>query len=107
MTRHALALGLIASLAACAQSPDAIAPAILPAGSYDALTCDAAMTERLILATSIDTLSRQQRDAVAGDALGVLIFGVPLSSLSGGDKAGLLAVEKGKALALDARLRRC
>jgi hypothetical protein len=53
------------------------------------------------------SLESQQRSAVAGDAVGVFLIGVPVSSLTGGDKAGLIAAEKGKVLALDSRLSTC
>jgi hypothetical protein len=44
---------------------------------------------------------------VAGDAVGVLLIGVPVSSLTGGDVSGQIALEKGKIAALDARLLSC
>jgi hypothetical protein len=44
---------------------------------------------------------------VAGDAVGVLLIGVPVSSLTGGDVSGQIALEKGKIAALDARLLGC
>ena len=55
----------------------------------------------------IDALSSQQRSAVAGDAVGVFLIGVPMSSLTGGDKAGEIATAKGKMNALEARLLSC
>jgi hypothetical protein len=42
-----------------------------------------------------------------GDAIGVFLIGVPVSSLSGGDKEGLIAAAKGKELALQNRLLGC
>lgn len=41
-------------------------------------------------------LEKQQSSAATGDALGVFLIGVPTTSLTGGDKAGEIAVEKGK-----------
>ena len=95
------------TLAACAQSPDSIAPVSMPGGMYDSYSCHAAHAEHTRVAASLAALESQQRAAVAGDAVGVFLIGVPMSSITGGNKAGLIAAEKGKVLALDARLKRC
>lgn len=102
-----LALPAILAVAACAQSPDAIAPVAMPGGMYDHLSCQAAQAKRAAVGSRLSALESQQRGAVVGDAIGVFLIGVPTSSLTGGDKAGLLATEKGKAVALDARLAMC
>lgn len=102
-----LAVPAMLALAACASSPDAIAPATMPGGMYDHLSCSAARAEKSALGTRLAALESQQRSAVVGDAIGVFLIGVPAASLTGGDKAGLLATEKGKAVALDARLSLC
>jgi len=76
-------------------------------GAYSNVSCSKA---RSLLATEQQTLSvltDAQNGAVAGDAIGVLLIGVPVSSLSGGDKAGDIATSKGKIVALEARLTRC
>jgi hypothetical protein len=56
---------------------------------------------------TLATREAAQRSAVTGDALGVFLIGVPMSSLSGGDKAGQIGASKGKVLALEARLAGC
>lgn len=101
-------LGLAAALtlAACAQSPSAIAPA--PMGNaFAATTCDSARAmaanERAVLAS----LSSAQKGAVVGDAIGVFLIGVPVSSLTGNDREGDIASSKGKLQALEARLASC
>ena len=106
--RFAAPLGLATLLlGACAKSPDAIAPIAMPADMYANMSCAAARAEVGAVAARLIALSDQQRQAVTSDAMGVFLFGVPLGSLTGADKEGLLATEKGKALALDARLARC
>lgn len=106
MHRTILALTAAASLAACAQSPDAIPPVSM-GNAFASIPCAEARnmltTERQTLAS----LEAAQRAAVTGDAFGVLLIGVPMSSLSGGDKAGHIGASKGKVLALDARLAGC
>lgn len=107
MIRPAAALCAAAALAACAQSPDAIAPVAMPGGMYDHLSCQSAGAERARVAQTLAGLESLQRSTAASDAVGVFLIGVPMGSLTGGDKAGQIAAEKGKALALDARLARC
>lgn len=97
---------LAALTAACAKSPDAIAPVSM-AGAYDDMTCQRASTTLQMEQQKLASLSAAQSSAVAGDAIGVFLIGVPVSSLSGGDKAGDIAATKGKILALDARLQTC
>ena len=102
-----LATTAAALLAACAQRPDAIAPATMPAGMYSAASCSQARAELAQVSQSLAAMEQQQNSAATGDALGVFLIGVPTSSLTGGDKAGQIAVEKGRKLALEARLRGC
>lgn len=94
-------------VSACAQSPDSIAPVAMPGGMYDHLSCSDAVATRASIGQQLASLEAAQRQAVTGDAIGVFLIGVPTASLTGGDKAGLIAAEKGKAQALDARLLRC
>lgn len=102
-----LAAATAFALSACAPSPDSIAPISMPGGMYDRMSCQAAFAERNRLSQSLAALESRQRSAVAGDAVGVFLIGVPMSSLTGGNQAGLIAAEKGKLLALDARLAGC
>lgn len=93
-------------LAACAQSPSAIAPVSMGA-AYDGITCQRAMVERQQAASALAALSSKQQGAVVGDAVGVLLIGVPVSSLTGNDVSGQIALEKGRIASLDARLLAC
>lgn len=102
-----LTLAAAAALAACAQSPGSIPPAAMPDGSYAHLTCGEAAQEHKVVTDQLSALEGKQRGAVAGDAIGVLLIGVPVSSLVGGDQEGNIAVAKGRVLALEARLGGC
>lgn len=95
------------ALAACAPAPDAIAPVAMPSGMFDHLSCQQAAAERDRLGQRLAALESRQRSAAAGDAVGVLLIGLPVSSLTGSDAQGLIAAEKGKLAVLDARLGRC
>lgn len=101
-----LGLAAVLTLAACAQSPDAIAPVSM-SGAFDGMSCQAARSALIAERQTLASLDSAQRSAVAGDAVGVLLIGVPVSSLTGGDKAGLIAASKGKVLALETRVAEC
>lgn len=92
---------------ACAKSPSSIAPAAVPVELYKNLSCTDAPSERERIANNLASLETQQRQAVVGDAIGVFLIAVPVSSLFGGDVSGLIATERGKLLAIDARIREC
>lgn len=104
LTTACISMGL---LAACAKSPDSIAPVAMPDSMYSSMSCSRAKSEYSTVTQNLAALEADQKSAVAGDAVGVFLIGVPLSSLSGGDKAGLIATEKGKKLSLESRLARC
>lgn len=106
MKRIIPSLTAAAALAACAQSPDAIAPVSM-AGAFDGMSCQSARSALIAERQTLASLDSAQRSAVAGDAVGVLLIGVPMSSLTGGDKAGLIAASKGKVLALETRIAEC
>jgi len=94
------------AVSACAKSPDSIAPVSM-AGAYDNISCKKAQTLLNQEQTNLNALSAAQKSAVTGDAVGVFLIGVPMSSLSGNDKEGSIATSKGKILALEARLQSC
>jgi len=104
--KHYLALAALPLIAACAQSPSSIQP-VSYGNAFAAVACNQAradlVNERQVLAA----LESKQKGAVAGDAIGVFLIGVPVSSLTGGDVAGSIAASKGKVLALEARLASC
>lgn len=107
MNRAIIFTAAIASLSACAPRPDAIAPISMPTGMYMHLSCDAARTEYATTTEALIALEKKQRGAATGDAIGVVLLGVPASSLAGGDKSGQIAAEKGRKIALEDRLNRC
>lgn len=53
---------------------------------------------------ALSAVSKQQQDAATGDAMGIFLVGVPVSSTFGGDKEGQVAVSKGKVNAIEANL---
>lgn len=99
-------LVLALALAACAASPDKIAPVSM-GSAYAGVSCSRASAERAAAAEALAALEDRQRDAARNDAIGVILIGVPVASLSGNDAAGEIGLEKGRVAALDARLAGC
>ena len=93
-------------IGACAKDPGSIAPVSM-AGAYDDVSCSRAAQLYRQETAKIPTLYATQNNAKAGDAVGVFLIGVPVSSLSGGDVEGEIAATKGKILALGAKLEAC
>lgn len=94
------------SLAACAQNPASIAPVAM-GSAFAAQECTSARRDLLAERMTLEAAEEKQRGAVVGDAVGVFLIGVPVSSLAGGDVAGQIATSKGKILALEARVAAC
>jgi hypothetical protein len=104
--RHMIPLAALVATAACAPSPDSIAP--VPMGAAFAnISCDEASAMLAAETEILANLSASQSGAATGDAIGVLLIGIPVASLTGGDQSGEIAASKGKVLALEARLTGC
>jgi len=58
---------------------------------------------------ALATVSKQQHEAATGDAFGVFLIGVPMSSTFAGDKEGQVSVAKGKVQAIQSAMmsKRC
>lgn len=106
MRLYTLPILLLPMFAACAKGPDAIAPVAL-GPAFQATPCRDAQTLLTQERAQLAALSARQRDAQMGDAFGVFLIGVPVSSLGGGDREGDIATSKGKVLALESRLTSC
>jgi hypothetical protein len=92
-------LALVA-MTGCAKRPDAIVPVDIPMAAYSNLDCKRIAAETIAENEKLASLSKSQNSAATGDALGVFLVGVPVSSVTGGDKEGMIAVSKGKVQAL-------
>lgn len=65
-------------------------------------SCDEINQQLIAERQNLAGLSSQQNNAATGDALGVFLVGIPVSSVIGGDQEGNIAVSKGKIQALEA-----
>ncbi|MGB3814006.1 MAG: hypothetical protein WA950_12345 [Shinella sp.] len=90
-----------AAVTSCAKRPDAIVPADIPMAAYTGQSCPTLKTELAKEKAALHAVSKAQHDAANGDAFGVFLIGVPMSSTFGGDKEGQVAVAKGKVQAIE------
>ncbi len=102
----AAALGATIIVSACAQSPSSIAPVSM-GDAYSGVDCTKVRNDIIAERERLAALSAKQQGAVVGDAVGVFLIGVPVSSLTGNDQEGHIATSKGKINAMEARLLRC
>ena len=88
-------LPVLAIIAACAQKPENIAAANIGSNEYRGYSCKNLAEAKLQHSQNLANLSADQKKAATGDAIGVVLLGIPLSSMSGGDKETAIAVTKG------------
>jgi hypothetical protein len=94
------ALAAPLALAACAQSPESIAPAYVSELPYDTFTCSQLAQEEARVEGALAAASKQQSDARTGDTVGVILLGLPTSTLSGSNVASQVASLKGQQIAI-------
>jgi hypothetical protein len=104
MASHAVQGFLITTLAACASRPDAIAPSNVSATEYQSLSCSQTTSLLAEKRSALQTAERQQNRAATGDAFGVFLILIPVSTVFGGDNEGAVAQYKGEVLALERAL---
>ena len=89
-------------VAACAKQPENIPAADIGPNPYLSFSCKSLAQEKLNLSQSLENLSAAQKNAASGDTVGVLLLGLPVSSMSGNDKETAIAVTKGRIQATEA-----
>ncbi len=94
------------SLAGCAETSSAVEPVSM-GNAFESLSCNQVVPMLNEERQRVAALSQQQNNAAAGDAIGVFLIAVPVSSLTGGDVSGDLAAAKGRSIALENRARTC
>lgn len=90
------AVGICAVAAACAKSPESIAPSYVSPMTYRIYECDQLGEESQRVEAALMQASAQQRQARSDDTVGVILLGLPVSSLSGGNVADQVAKLKGE-----------
>lgn len=106
MMKNVILISAIALMAACAQTPGSIKPADV-GNPYTNLSCSQAQNTLATERSKLDALTVKQKNAVAADAIGVFLIGIPAASLTGNDVSGEIAISKGKVLSLESRVSTC
>ncbi len=91
---------VLATLAACAKRPESISASYISDIPYRGLTCEQISMEQQRLNSAYTAAAKQQENARSGDVVGVLLIGIPVSSLSGDNIAPEIARLKGESDAL-------
>lgn len=92
-------IGLL-TLAACAPTPESIAPAYVSEVPYQSWTCQQLGEENVRLHKALATASAAQSKARENDTVGVILIGMPLGSMQGQSVAPQIALYKGQAEAV-------
>lgn len=106
MKRTLMLISTAVILGGCAEKPAAIQP-VSVGDVYSSISCRKARDLYKAEAAKVPTLVASQKSAANSDTIGVLLIGLPVSSMSGGDLEGEIATTKGKLIALGARLEVC
>lgn len=83
-------------VAGCAKSPDQVKALPLSDLEFQNMSCDQLKSVNDQVALDLQTLTKAQQDAATGDAVGVVLLGMPVSSTFGQDRETQLAYTKGK-----------
>src|SRR5437763_1559194 len=96
--RIGLAAAIMAALllGGCATAPENIGPSDVSDFSYSNLTCEQMGQEQPRVVSALATASAAQREARNDDIAGVILLGMPVSSLSAGNMAHEVARLKGE-----------
>lgn len=96
MRSYLLVLPMAFVLSACAEAPENISAAQIPDSTYANANCSSLMKSEVQNTQLLHALSADQKKAQSGDAWGVFLLGLPISSMSGADKETEIALTKGK-----------
>ncbi len=94
--RAGVAVGLAVFVAGCASRPEHIKPTYVSEDRYLGWTCEQLTVESHRLADALAVASEKQKKTASGDAAGVFLIGLPVSSMSGGDIEPEVARLKGE-----------
>lgn len=95
MIRTVIAASALAALAACSERPENIAAADIGQGGYAHMNCQQLADAHHARSQELEELSQSQRRARSGDTFGVILLGLPLARMSGGDRETQIAVARG------------
>lgn len=101
MKRLLALMTVTVALSGCAQQPENIAAVEVGTDAYSTMNCRQLAAEELAVNQSLENSSADQRRAANGDAWGVFLLGLPVSSMSGNDREAEIAIARGQLQAID------
>ena len=90
----------LALLGGCAKRPESISASYISEAPYQTYTCDQLAEESRRINAAYTVAAKQQENARTNDIVGVVLIGLPVSSLSGDNIAPEIARLKGEANAI-------
>ena len=90
------ALLCVVSVGACAAKPESIQPSYISPTTFAGMNCSQLAAEAVRVDNALVRASAQQTKARSNDTAGVILLGLPVSSLSGGNVAPQIADLKGR-----------
>jgi hypothetical protein len=99
--RKIAVIAVAATLVGCAKSPESISPAYVSELTYRPFSCQDLAVESARINQALATASTQQEQARTNDTAGVILLGLPVSSLSGDNIAPEIARLKGELEAIN------
>jgi hypothetical protein len=87
---------ILATVSACAPTPESIAPAYVSEVPYRNWTCEQLGEENVRLTQALSTASVAQNNARTNDTVGIILIGLPVGSMSGQSIAPQIALYKGQ-----------
>ena len=90
------AIVVLMAAAACAPTPESIAPAYVSELSFRTYTCEQLGEEQARLNQALATASAQQSTARTNDIMGLILIKLPIGSLSGQSVAPQISFYKGQ-----------
>jgi hypothetical protein len=92
---------LLLSLQGCAPNPTRIDPKPVPVANYGSMTCGELTTLHNTDLSSLRSNDAEQRATRRSDAWGVLLIGLPVGRMAGGNRADTIAELKGELIAIN------
>ena len=96
MLKKVVAIGLVVTVAACAQKPEDIQAAYISPNTYSGLSCGQLRAEAARVDNAYTRSAAAQNQARSNDTAGVILLGLPVSSLSGANQSAQIADLKGR-----------
>jgi triphosphoribosyl-dephospho-CoA synthetase len=93
------------ALTSCATAPEKVKPAYVAPTQFSGFSCPGLRHQQNILIARVNKLSKSQRGARNGDIVGVVLLGLPVSSIAGADKEKELSRARGELLAVGDKIK--